>query len=81
MTSRANGNWCAAERTILQTIERQNTSHVGSLEDELDAGPVTIDRHCYDLQRKGFIRPVGSGRYQLTAEGKDRLRRLHALDG
>jgi Mn-dependent DtxR family transcriptional regulator len=67
------------ERTILKTIEAQNTSHVGSLQQAVDADAVTIDRHCFDLQKKGFIRPIGSGHYQLTAEGKRRLRTLRAL--
>lgn len=68
------------ERTILKTIDEHNTSHVGSLADVVDAGPVAIDKRCFDLQRKGFIRPVGAGHYQLTAEGKHRLRRLQSLE-
>jgi Mn-dependent DtxR family transcriptional regulator len=80
MNSRTVGDRCAIERTILQTIEAQNTSHVGSLQTAVDADPVAIDRRCFDLQRKGYIRPIGSGHYQLTAEGEGRLRRLHAID-
>jgi len=80
MNARTEGNWCAEERTILKTIESQNTSHVGSLQEAVDADPVAVDQRCFDLQKKGFIRPIGSGHYQLTAEGKRRLRKLHALE-
>lgn len=68
------------EKTILETIDRESTSHVGALEDALDAGAVVVDQRCFDLQRKGLLRPVGAGRYRLTPSGKRRLRRLHSLN-
>lgn len=54
--------------TVLDTYERLSLVEIA---DVIDAHPLTVDRHCYQLLQKGYIKMLGSGIYVLTEKGKE----------
>jgi predicted ArsR family transcriptional regulator len=59
---------------ILELLAAHDQLPLGTIADELDRHPVTVDRQCYDLQTHGYVRIAGSGNaYVLTDAGRDRV--------
>ena len=59
---------------ILELLAAHDKLPLGTIADELDRHPVTVDRQCYDLQTDGYVRIAGSGSaYVLTDAGRDRV--------
>jgi predicted ArsR family transcriptional regulator len=59
---------------ILELLAAHDQLPLGTIADELDRHPVTVDRQCYDLQTDGYVRIAGSGSaYVLTDAGRDRV--------
>jgi predicted ArsR family transcriptional regulator len=59
---------------ILELLAAHDQLPLGTIADELDRHPVTVDRQCYDLQTDGYVRIAGSGSaYVLTDAGRNRV--------
>lgn len=65
-----------AKRTLLATIQQRETAAVTDIAEALDAHPVTVDRRCSELQRRGYVRRTATGVYLITEAGEEHLREL-----
>lgn len=61
---------------ILAELERRGPVGVPTLAESLDSHPITIDKHCYDLQADGYVYQTASGVYALADEGRAYLQSL-----
>lgn len=59
------------EEDILTILDDYKQLSVVEIADMMDAHPVAVDRHCYQLHQDGYLRVFNSGLYQLTADGAD----------
>lgn len=66
----------SAERTLLAALRDRKATTVTTLAETLDAHPTTVDQHCYELQRDGYIRQMAAGVYAITDSGEEHLSTL-----
>lgn len=62
------------EAEVLDLLSDQSPRHVMDIADSVQIHPITIDRTCSRLHDEGCINPLGQGLYEITEEGKDRLK-------
>jgi predicted ArsR family transcriptional regulator len=65
------------EREILALLAEHGATPAVELAERLDRHPVTVDRHCYDLESGGHITMTATGGvYRLTPQGRRHFERL-----
>lgn len=60
-------------REILSVLDEHEPLSVEEIADVIDAHPIQVDRHCYQLFQGGYIRIFRGGVYSLTEEGEHYL--------
>lgn len=58
---------------ILSVLDEHEPLSVEEIADVIDAHPIQVDRHCYQLFQRGYIRIFSGGVYSLTEEGEYHL--------
>lgn len=64
------------EEEVLEVLNAKGPTAVTVIASTLDAHPITADRHCYELQRDGYISQTSGGVYRITDEGREYLSAL-----
>ncbi|WP_254538671.1 transcriptional regulator [Halomarina litorea] len=62
------------DQEILEILVADSPLYVMEIAKIADRHPITVDQICGRLHEHGQIRPVGRGLYDVTEEGKRRLR-------
>lgn len=57
-------------RKILSVLDEHEPLSVEEIADVIDAHPIKVDRHCYRLFQRGYVRVFSGGVYSLTEEGE-----------
>lgn len=57
-------------REILSVLDDHEPLSVEEIADVTDAHPIQVDRRCYQLFQRGYIRIFSGGVYSLTEEGE-----------
>ncbi|WP_247001949.1 helix-turn-helix domain-containing protein [Halosolutus gelatinilyticus] len=57
-------------REILAVLAESQPATISELAASLDAHPITIERHCYDLQQDGYVRQCIGGTFALDENAR-----------
>lgn len=71
---RKRGDWMTPmDDYILELLEEEGQYTPSVIADKLDYHPKSVGRRCRELQRRGLLRNIRRGLYQITDDGRDYL--------
>lgn len=58
---------------ILSVLDKHERLTVLEIADIIGAHPISVDRYCYQLYQRGYIRVYNAGIYSITEDGEHYL--------